>query len=87
MMPVMTIPVQIRKDDVVRDIRELAALKRLPLTEAVAEAVRAELERARKDIDERRSAVRALVDELHKLPRVGPPLTDADLYDKDGLPK
>ncbi len=85
----MTIPVQIRNDDVVRDIRELAALKRKPITEAVAEAVKAELERARRnsDIEARRREVRRLVDEFNALPRVGPMLTDDDLYDEDGLPR
>ena len=85
----MTIPVQIRKDEVVRDIRELAALKGKPMTEAVADAVRTELERARRctSAEERRRDVRRLVEELHKMPRVGPPLTDDDLYDQDGLPK
>ena len=85
----MTIPVQIRKEEVVRNIRELAALKRKPITEAVADAVAAELERARRttDADARRRDVRRIVEELHKLPRVGPPITDDDLYDEDGFPK
>ena len=85
----MTIPVQIRNEEVVRDIRELAALKRKPITEAVADAVKSELARARStsDVDARRREVRRLVEELHRLPRVGPLLTDDDLYDEDGLPK
>ncbi len=85
----MTIPVQIRKEDVVRDIRELAALKRKPITDAVAEAVRSELDRARRSLsaDEKRRAVRAIVEELHSLPRLGSPLTDDDLYDERGLPR
>jgi hypothetical protein len=89
MLLIMTAPVQIRKDDVVRDIRELASLKRKPITEAVAEAVRSELERERRncDVDQRRRKVRQIVDALHRLPRTGPPLTDEDLYDEDGLPR
>jgi hypothetical protein len=85
----MTIPVQIRNEDVVRDIRELAALKRKPITEAVADAVKSELERARRtsDVETRRREVRRLVEEFNALPRVGPMLTDDDLYDEDGLPK
>ena len=85
----MTIPVQIRKEQVVRDIRELAALKGKPITEAVADAVKSELIRARRtsDAGARRREVRRLVEELHRLPRVGPPLTDQDLYDEDGFPK
>ena len=87
----MTIPVQIRKEEVVRDIRELAALKGKPITEAVADAVKSELEvereRRTSDVETRRREVRRLVEELHKLPRVGPLLTDDDLYDEDGLPR
>jgi len=85
----MTIPVQIRNEESVRYIRELAALTGKPITEAVTEAVKAQLVRARRgsDADARRRDVRRLVEELHKLPRVGPPLTDDDLYDDDGFPK
>jgi hypothetical protein len=85
----MTMPVQIRNEDVVRDIRELAALTGKPLTEAVAEAVKSELTRARRtsDVETRRREVRRLVEEFKTLPKVGPMLTDDDLYDEDGLPK
>ena len=82
----MPVPVNIRRPEVVNDIRELAALKGVPLTVAVADAVRAALIRTR-EIESRRSDVRKLVEEFHKLPRVGPPLTDDDLYDEDGFPK
>ena len=85
----MTTPVQIRKSDVAQDIRELAALKGKPITEAVAEAVRAELDRERRngDIEQRRRKIREIVEEFQRLPRVGPVLTDDDLYDERGLPK
>lgn len=85
----MTIPVQIRKEEVVRDIRELAALKGKPITDAVADAVKSELVRARRasDVEIRRREIRRLVDEFNALPKVGPMLTDEDLYDQDGLPK
>ncbi len=85
----MTPPVQIRNEEAVRYIRELAALKGKPITEAVTEAVKAELERARRgtDIEVRRREVRRLVAEFNALPRVGPMLTDDDLYGEDGLPK
>jgi hypothetical protein len=85
----MIAPVQIRKEEVVRDIRELAALKRKPITEVVAEAVKSELTRARRtsDAEVRRREVRRLVEEFNALPRVGPMLTDDDLYDQDGLPR
>ena len=81
--------VQIRKGDVVRDIRELASLTGRTLTEAVATAVRAELERVRRtsDIQERSRAISEIVRRLHESPIVGPPLTDDDLYDENGLPR
>ncbi len=82
-------PIQIRKEAVVRDIRELATLTGKPITEAVASAVRSELERTRRlsDIDERRRAVDEIVRQFNELPRIGPELTDDDLYDDDGMPK
>ena len=85
----MTIPVQIRNEDGVRDIRELAALTRKPITEVVADAVRAELERARRasDLETRRREIRRIVNEFNSLPQAGPLLTDDDLYDQNGLPK
>ena len=85
----MNTPVQIRRDDVVRDIRELATLTNTPMTQAVALAVRAELRRARAqdDLEVRRKAVAETVRRFREAPIVGPMLTDADLYDDDGLPK
>ncbi len=82
-------PIQIRKEAVVRDIRELANLTGRPITEAVAAAVRSELERTRRlsGIEERRRAVDDIVKRFNELPRVGPILTDDDLYDEDGMPK
>ncbi len=86
MLVVMTGPVNIRRPDVVNDIRELPSLKSVSLTVAVAGAVKAELVRAR-ETDTRRQDIRRLVEELHELPRIGPPLTDDDLYDEDGFPR
>ncbi len=85
----MVRPIQIRRPDVVSDIRDLAALKHASITAAVAEAVRTELADARReaDIQARRQGVRRLVEEFQRLPTEGPPLTDDDLYDEDGLPK
>lgn len=85
----MNSPIQIRRDDVVQDIRELATLTDQPITEAVAGAVRAELARARRrsDIEVRRAAVEDAVRRFREAPIVGPMLIDADLYDEDGLPK
>ncbi len=85
----MTKPVQIRKVDVVRDIRELATLTHRPITEAVATAVRTELERERRRLapDERRKAIDRIVAEYAALPKTGRTLTDDDLYDENGLPR
>ena len=85
----MTIPIQIRRDDVVQDIRELAMLTDQPITDAVAGAVRAELARARSrsTIDERRAAVEEAVRRFQHAPVVGPMLTNEDLYDDDGMPR
>jgi hypothetical protein len=82
-------PIQIRKPEVVSDIRELAELKGQPITEAVAEAVRAELRRARgkASLAARQAQVEAIVRHFNALPNVGPRLTDDDLYDEDGLPR
>jgi hypothetical protein len=84
-------PIQIRKAEVVRDIRTLADLTRQPITEAVGQAVRAELDRARRtagdDQEKKRRAVAAALEKFANAPIVGPTLTDEDLYDDDGLPK
>ena len=85
----MSAPIQIRRDDVIQDIRELAALRAQPMTEIIGQLVKAELrrERSRENIQQRREAIDELVRQFNKLPIVGPILTDDDLYDQDGLPK
>ena len=85
----MTTPIQIRKEQVVRDIRKLAEITGRPITDAVAAAVRSELDRAQRadDVEARRKRIRELVDRVSRLPIVGPELTDADLYDEDGMPR
>ena len=87
----MKAPIQIRREDVANDIRALAEIMKVSITDAVAVAVRTGLETEKA----KRAAERAakwkeadrLIEEFQKLPRVGPMLTDADLYDEDGLPK
>jgi hypothetical protein len=85
------VPIQIRNPDVIRAIRQLAAEKRLPITEVVGEAVNAELSRigtSRKaEVQRRLAAIADAVERFNALPVVGPMLTDEDLYDEDGLPK
>jgi hypothetical protein len=85
----MTRPIQIRNDEVVRDIRELAILTGRPITEAVARAIRLELERQRRRAapEEQRREIRRIVEEFNALPQTGRMLSDDDLYGPDGLPK
>jgi len=86
-----TVPIQIRNPEVVRAIRRLAKKTGRPLTESVAAAVNAELERRTKvgpeEQERRRRAVREAVARFRDAPIVGPLLTDDDLYDEDGLPR
>jgi hypothetical protein len=87
---VMTKPVQIRNDEVARDIREFAGLKGQPITEAIGSLVRTELARLRRRMtpaDERERRIDQILAEIRNLPKLGPPLTDDDLYDEDGFPK
>ncbi len=85
------VPIQIRNPKVVRAIRELASETGRPISEAVGEVVLAELARRRaaqeETVEARRAAVREIVQQIRKLPVVGPSLTDDDLYDEDGLPR
>lgn len=84
-------PIQIRNPEVVRDIRALADRMGVPLTQAVADAVRRRLAeeggKASASQEARRKAVREAVRKFQALPRTGRLLTDADLYDDSGLPR
>lgn len=82
----------IENPDIVRDIERLAARTGKPAVDAVADAVRAQLgpvrsERTPAEIAERRAKVAAALAEWDALPHAGKPLTDADLYDEDGMPR
>ena len=87
----MKAPIQIRRPDVADDIRALAALTGISITDTVARAVRAQLaiERVRSNavLSQRRAEAARMLDELRRMPKIGPQLTDSDLYDEDGLPK
>lgn len=86
----MTKPVQIRNDEVARDIREFAGLLGRPITEAIGSLVRMELVRLRRRMTpaaERERRIDQILAEIRALPKLGPPLTDDDLYDEDGFPK
>jgi len=84
-------PIQIRRTELVLEIRDLAALKGLPITDAVADAVRAELRRVRArkagSAERKRTEIDRLLAEIDTLPVIGPLLSEDDLYDGDGLPR
>lgn len=86
----MTKPIQIRKEEVVRDIRELATLTSRPITEAVGDAVRRELAHARlraAPARERERRIDQIMAQVRAMQRTGHTLSDEDLYDDDGLPR
>ncbi len=87
----MKAPIQIRREDVTSQIRQLSEVTQLSVTDAVALAVRGELERQKQkkqiEKEEKWKQIDELLLELWSLPRIGPLLTDDDLYDEDGLPK
>jgi hypothetical protein len=84
-------PIQIRNPEVFRDIRALAELKGMALTDVMADAVRRELDEARatKQVKatERMRRVEATLARFDAIPNTGPLLRDDDLYDENGLPK
>jgi hypothetical protein len=87
----MKAPMRIKRQDVADDIRTLASLTGLDMTEAVGVAVRAQIaiERANSTVKQSERQVRSdrILAELRRLPVVGPVITDEDLYDSEGLPK
>jgi hypothetical protein len=87
----MISPIQIRRDDVVKDIRMLAEITGVSITEAVASAVRTQLAsergKAEAKLSSRRKRIESALAELRRLPVVGPGLSDRDIYGPDGLPR
>jgi hypothetical protein len=87
----MPSPIQIKRPDVSEDVRTLAALTGLPITDAIAQAVRAQLvlERIKTNgkLVKRLAAAEKDLAAIRRLPVVGPDLTDDDLYDEQGFPK
>ena len=87
----MSSPIQIRRPDVAAAARELAVLRGLSITDAIAEALQAHLAAQKAAKQSEKAARLARADEALKrfrqLPRIGPLLTDEDFYDEDGLPK
>ncbi len=86
-----TAAIQIKKSEVTEEVRALAALTGVSITDAIGIAVKRqlEIERAKAAIKlaKRRKDVEKLLAEIRRLPVVGPVLTDDDLYDENGLPK
>ena len=87
----MKTAIQVRRPDVAQDIRALAALTGTSITDAIGNAVRAQLahERARAAEGKalRKGESERVLAEIRRLPAIGPLLTDEDLYDSDGLPR
>jgi len=84
-------PIQIRRPDVAEDARALAELTGVSITEAIGNAVRAQLAiervKASATLPKRRAAAEWGLAELRRLPVVGRRLSDDDLYNAEGLPK
>jgi hypothetical protein len=83
----MNAPIQIRRHDVVEKIRRLSQIQGLPITDVVARLVDAELLKSDDDLERRQAQVEKIVTRFNALPKVGPRLTDDDLYGEHGLPK
>lgn len=83
----MNAPVQIRKPEITERLRRIAAREGKSITDLVDELTRERDQQIQAEVERRRSAVKAILKEVDALPRVGPLLTDDDLYDEDGLPK
>jgi hypothetical protein len=84
-------PIQIKRQDVTDDIRALADLTGVSITDAIQMAVKGQLAiervKANTRLSKRRAQVEKALVELRRLPVVGPVLTDDDLYDAEGFPK
>jgi hypothetical protein len=87
----MSAPIQIRRPEVVRNIRELASRRGKSVTDTVDEMVKRELAEDDKHgsatLEARRAAVNEILQRIWSRPKTGVLLTDEDLYDADGLPK
>ena len=90
-LKIMIAPIQIKRPEVTGDIRRLAALTRLSITDAIATAVRNQLavEMVKADVRlaRRQRVSDQALSELRRLPVVGRDLSDSDLYDSNGLPR
>jgi hypothetical protein len=84
------VPIQIRNPEIARAIRELAAETGQPITDAVGDAVKAQLSRLKAarpaEVQRRLEAIREISRQIAKLPVLGPVPTDADFYDEEDFP-
>lgn len=87
MAAIMNAPVQIRKPDVIRALRERASARGLTITELVETLLADDSARHTAEIQEKIHKAKAIIAEFQALPTIGPLLTDDDFYDEDGLPK
>lgn len=82
--------IQIKRPEVAEDVRALAALTGVSITDAIGNAVKAQLAIARVKssarLSKRRNESERALAALRRLPVVGPILSDDDLYDAGGLP-
>lgn len=86
----MTTPIQIRREDAVRDLRELSARRGQSITDLVAELAQRALEQEKRLASLAQSdGVATTVARFQAAVRAqkGRPLTDDDLYDENGLPR
>ena len=89
MADVMTKPIQIKRDDVARDIRELASITGEAITDIVGEVVRERLarERRRTTASTRKAAIDDAIARYQAAVKRGRMPTDDDFYDENGLPR
>lgn len=84
-------PIQIRNPEVTRAIRELAERKGQAITDAVGDAVHAELQRLDNaksaDVQRKLAAIDDILARYGSWPIRRPIPTDDDFYDEDGFPK
>ncbi len=77
----------LKDPEVDRAVRELAALERCSITEAVGRAVETRRKQIVDEREEKRRKVEAILAEVRTLPILDPRDHAEMLYDEDGLPK
>ncbi|MEO5923719.1 MAG: type II toxin-antitoxin system VapB family antitoxin [Bryobacteraceae bacterium] len=87
----MSDAIQIRRPEVAAAIRELASLRDVSLTDAIADAVHAQLVTERLNREqkqgEKHEAMQKFLAYVKTIPHIGAPETDDDYYDEEGMPK